>query len=138
MASDDSKPFQRILAGVHVLVVDDVADNRDIECMLLKVHGAATSAAESVSAALAATAVAEPDVILTDLHMPGEDGFALLRALRERAEAGGRRLPVVALTADNSDRARDAASEAGFDAVLFKPVEPVRLVRTIAGLVGRY
>jgi CheY-like chemotaxis protein len=138
VASNGGETFLRILDGVHVLIVDDVADNREIERLLLEWHGARVTEAESVSDALVRTEFDAPDVVVTDIHMPDTSGYSLLEKLREAASADGRRLPVVALTGDASDRARETMRIAGFDAVLFKPVDPDKLVRAVAGLMGRY
>jgi CheY-like chemotaxis protein len=138
LASNDGDVFRVILDGVHVLVVDDIADNREIERALLEWHGAVVTEAETVREALAVVGRSAVDIVLTDIHMPGEDGYALLRALRERFAAGARRLPVAALTGDAYDRSREALATAGFDAVLFKPVEPDKFIRMVAALLGRF
>jgi len=129
--------FHTVLAGVHVLVVDDVADNREIERLVLEWHGARVTEAGSVAEAVAALDRVVPDIVLTDIHMPGEDGYALLRTIRDRS-AGGPAVPVVALTADVSPESRRSASAAGFNNVLFKPVDPHTLVAVLAALLGRY
>jgi PAS domain S-box-containing protein len=122
------------LEGLGVLVVDDDAETRESLALLLKFRGALVSDAASVEEALERCARQPPDVVVTDISMPEQDGYALVDRLR----AGGARRPiVVALTgyASPSDRAR--AVEAGFDAHVSKPVDLDQLVTTIIELVGR-
>jgi CheY-like chemotaxis protein len=124
-----------LLRGVHVLVVDDDAETRDLLHAVLTYCGAHVSAAESARGALATLNRMRPDVIVCDLVMPGDDGYALVRAVRIRAAV--RDVPVVALTAYGF--AHDAAHvlSAGFDVYLRKPVEPRELCRTIDTLRRR-
>jgi CheY-like chemotaxis protein len=74
-----------------------------------------------------------PDVVVSDIAMPGMDGYEFLQKLRELIPArGGREVPVIALTACASGQDRDLALQAGFDRHLTKPVDPAELVRVIA------
>jgi signal transduction histidine kinase/ActR/RegA family two-component response regulator len=125
----------RALLGVSVLVVDDEADARQLMQAILEGAGARVRVAASVAEAEADLAHSRPDVLVCDIGMPGEDGFALIGRLR--AVEQGTRLPAVALTAYARREDRDRALGAGFDLHVPKPVEPSDLVKTVAGLVRR-
>ena len=118
------------LAGVRVLVVDDEPDARELLAAVLAHHGAAVTAAASVAEALAAVQESAPDVVVSDIGMPDADGYELARRLRRLPDAR-RDTPALALTgfARPEDGAR--ASEAGFDAHMAKPVDPVALVELV-------
>jgi signal transduction histidine kinase/CheY-like chemotaxis protein len=119
------------LSGVAVLVVDDDADARIICVQALSLHGAVVTTADSVAAAFEQLQAARPDVVISDIGMPGEDGFALIRRLRARDADGGGRTPVIAVTAYASADDRLRMFEAGFDAHIPKPFEPEDLARTV-------
>lgn len=121
-----------LLQGVHVLVVDDDDDARDLLHAVLQYCGATVLGVESTRSALAALGRLRPDVVVCDLVMPGDDGFALVRAMNTRAVL--RNVPVIALTAYAFAHAPEEALSAGFSAFLTKPVEPWELCRTIARL----
>jgi CheY-like chemotaxis protein/two-component sensor histidine kinase len=119
------------LSGMTVLVVDDEADTRELLIAVLEHHGASVMAAGCVSEALAALDQRAPHVIVSDIGMPEADGYELMRRLRALEDERRRNTPAVALTgfARPEDGAR--ASEAGFDAHMAKPVDPVALIRVI-------
>jgi len=119
------------LAGLRVLVVDDEPDARELLAAVLEHHGARVTVAGCVADALAVLDAAPPDVVVSDIGMPGADGYELLRRIRARDDEHVRALPALALTgfARPEDGARAAA--AGFDAHMAKPVDPVALVDTI-------
>lgn len=121
-----------LLRGRHVLVIDDDDDARDLLHAVLEYCGASVMSAESARAALATLGRLRPDVVVCDLVMPGDDGYALLRALRTRAAV--RTVPVIALTAYGFAHESAEALSAGFDAYLKKPLEPWQLCRTIDDL----
>lgn len=120
------------LRGLHVMVVDDEASVRDLLALTLAKCGASVTMAASVEDALALLPNLSPDVVVSDIAMPGVDGYEFIRQLRERVRPGGADLPVIALTAYASLQDRDRALQAGFDRHLTKPVDPAELVRTIA------
>lgn len=126
----------RRLEGVRVLVVDDEADARDLVTRALQRDGADVRAAGSAAEALGAIDELNPDVLVSDIAMPGEDGYELIRKLRSRERSHGRRLPAVALTAYARQEDRDRALRAGYQEHLAKPVEPTRLSAVVAGLVS--
>jgi CheY-like chemotaxis protein len=124
----------RDLTNVSVLVVDDEPDARDLIKRILSDCGATVTTAPNAHAALDAFRAAPPDVLVSDLGMPGMDGFELLA--RVRALAAGAAVPAVALTAFARSEDRLRALEAGFSAHISKPVEPSQLIATVADMVG--
>jgi CheY-like chemotaxis protein len=128
VAADDS-----LLRSLHVLVVDDEADARTLIEAALSQYGATVTTAGSAAEALASIDRVVPDVLLSDIGMPHEDGYSLIRRLRARPAEKGGSVPAVALTAYASDGDRDAAMSAGFQAHVSKPFDP----REVASLVAR-
>ncbi|MEX2270515.1 MAG: ATP-binding protein, partial [Vicinamibacterales bacterium] len=126
------RPLVR-LDGLHVLVVDDEADARRVLVMVLERVGAVVATAGSVPAALEALAKARPDVLVSDLGMPDQDGFDLIRQLRADGHVA-RDLPAVALTAFVQKNDAHLALLAGFQVHLAKPVDPHHLTSVIARL----
>jgi signal transduction histidine kinase len=124
------------LDGLHVLVVDDEADARELTARMLGGAGARVTAAASAAAALGALEGELPDVLVVDLGMPGEDGYALLRQVRALPAARGGALPAAALTAYARAEDRARALAAGFQIHLAKPVDPPELVAAVAGLAA--
>jgi CheY-like chemotaxis protein len=122
------------LVGLRVLLVDDDDDSRDSMTMLLRVYGAAVTAVGSTREALAALSEGIPDVLLSDLSMPGEDGYALIRKVRALPAHRGGHVPAAAVTArvTGEDRARVLA--AGFQAHVPKPVDAVEFATVVARL----
>jgi CheY-like chemotaxis protein len=118
------------LDGVRLLVVDDQDDERELLAAILSYRGAHVVTADSVPAALRAIEEWHPDLLVSDIAMPGEDGYVLLRRIRELGTPG-RLLPAIALTAHAGVQDQARALAAGFQAYLPKPIEPAELVRTI-------
>ncbi|PPB81950.1 hybrid sensor histidine kinase/response regulator [Mycetohabitans endofungorum] len=125
------------LDGVHVLVVEDEADARELVHRVLEERGAQVSAVASVRDALQAFDDGTPDVVISDLGMPEEDGFAFIAQLREREAARGGMTPAAALSGRVRGDDRRRALMAGFQTHLAKPVDPADLLLAIASLVGR-
>jgi len=121
------------LAGVRVLVVDNEPDARALVSAILEGCGAQVRATASVAEAMTEIERDRPDVLLSDIAMPGEDGYALIRKVR----AVDRSIPAAALTAfaTAGDRARTLL--AGYQAHLPKPIEPSELTAVVATLAGR-
>jgi signal transduction histidine kinase len=126
-----------LLAGVRVLVVEDEADTRDLLVVALQQCGAEVAAYGSVPEALAALDAAVPDVLLSDIGVPGEDGYSLIRKVRARGPGRGGDLPAAALTAYARAEDRLRALEAGYQTHLAKPVDPAELVAAVGRLAGR-
>jgi len=124
----------RPLEGVRILAVDDHPDARELIRVALADRGAEVHTATSVSEALAALEDSTIDVLLSDLGMPGADGFALVAQVRERERADARQpLVAIALTAYASPHDRSQALAAGFDLHVAKPVDPDTLTDAVAG-----
>ncbi len=122
------------LRGVRVLIVDDHADSRELFNAILSQQGAEVTAFETVREALTAARHARPDVIVCDLAMPGDDGFALIREVRSWPSEQGRTVPALALTAYARVEDRERALRAGFQVHLSKPVEPRDLLDAVTRL----
>jgi CheY-like chemotaxis protein len=124
------------LKGVRVLVVDDEADARDLVATVLRRAGADVLTAVSVAEALAISDRDRPDVLLSDLEMPGEDGYALIRKLRASPDPRLAGMPAAALTAYAGYEDAKRAREAGFEVHLPKPVQSRELVAVLAALAS--
>jgi CheY-like chemotaxis protein len=123
----------RVLAGVRVLLVDDDDDMCFAVRTVLELYGAEVTAVASAAAALAALELSKPHVLLSDISMPTEDGYDLMRKVAERDAT----LPAAALTASVSTETRARALAAGFRMHLAKPFDAVALVMAVASLTGR-
>jgi CheY-like chemotaxis protein len=125
------------LRGCHVLVVDDNEDTRTVLGMMLEAHGATVECVGSVAEAREALGRQVPDVLITDLAMPVEDGFGLLEYCRLHPDPRLQKLPILALTAYGGQQAQDRVLDAGFDAYLPKPVDPAQVGRLVRELAAR-
>jgi signal transduction histidine kinase len=125
------------LASVRVLVVDDDPDTREAVRRLLEQAGAEVVSAGSADEALEALQRAPPDVLVSDIAMPGRDGYDLIRQVRLLAPERGGRVPAAALTAFTQVEHRREALVAGYQAWLPKPIEPTALTEAVARLAGR-
>ncbi|WNZ26914.1 response regulator [Leptolyngbya sp. NK1-12] len=123
------------LYGLHILVVDDEVDARELIRMILHQCGAEVSVAASASEAIALLDRLQPDLLISDIGMPNEDGYTLIRQLR--AEFDSKRLPAVALSAYARVEDRTRALAAGFQLHLAKPVNLPELTAAVASLTGR-
>jgi len=126
-----------ILEGVKVLVVDDEADSREFIAMVLNECQAEVTAVTSVSEALQMLIQWQPDVLISDIGMPGEDGYSLIRKVRSLPSDKGGNIPAAALTAYAGVEDRVRAIQAGFQLHLPKPIEPEELATVVASLVKR-
>ena len=125
------------LANVRVLVVDDEPDARDLLRQLLEECDAEVATASSAAEAIERLQNHRPDVLVSDIGMPGEDGYALIRRIRTRGPDGQVDVPALALTAYARSEDRVKALEAGFQMHLSKPVEPAELIAVVASLARR-
>jgi CheY-like chemotaxis protein len=125
------------LSNIRVLVVDDEADNREMMTTVLQQYGAEVMAVASVKEALKAVIQQPPDILVSDIGMPEEDGYTLIRQLRQQEAANQKPLPAVALTAYARESEQQLALAAGFQMHIAKPMEPNNLVEAIAKLVNR-
>ncbi len=149
--SEDERPRPRVVAastagivdgpvleGVRVLVVEDEQDAREVLTIALRQCGAEVMSAGSAAEALEILrGERTPDVLVSDIEMPGEDGYALIRKVRALEEERGGRVPAAALTAYARSEDRMRALSAGFQVHIPKPVEPAELVAVVASLSGR-
>ena len=129
------------LDGVKVLIVDDEADARALLATLLRQRGAVVTVVASAREALATLTQSaleqRPDLLVSDIGMPGEDGYMLMRQVRALAPAQGGRMPAIALTAYARTEDRIKALAAGFQAHVPKPVEPAEFIAVVANLTER-
>jgi signal transduction histidine kinase/ActR/RegA family two-component response regulator len=131
----DGEQAQR-LADVNVLVVDDDAPTRDVVRAVLAAAGARVTTAASAAEARDVVTRVRPAIVVSDLAMPGEDGFALMKSLRENGTTA-EQVPAIALSALARREDVDAAMAAGFQAHVAKPVDVGELVNTIAQLARK-
>jgi signal transduction histidine kinase len=122
------------LRGLKVLVVDDDEDTCETIGAVLATAGAEVRTCLSARQALTAMDVSVPDILVSDIAMPGEDGYALIRQVRARPTEAGGRIAAVALTAYGRTEDRLKALSAGFQVHVGKPVEPSQLVRIVASV----
>jgi CheY-like chemotaxis protein len=125
---------QGALAGLRVLVVEDDADARELVSAILEDAGAIVRSAESAESGFAAVSAFRPQLLVSDIGMPGEDGYSLIRRVRALGADGG--MPSVALTAFTRAEDRAKALLAGFTVHMGKPVNPAELVSTLKDLAS--
>ncbi|MBW3586621.1 MAG: response regulator, partial [Cyanobacteria bacterium 0813] len=125
------------LVNLQLLVVDDDNDTREFLIALLEEEGAIVRSAASVAEALAALESFWPDVLLSDIGMPGADGYELIGRVREMEVLRGGKIPAIALTAYARESERQQALQAGFQMHFSKPVDVSELIAAITNLSGR-
>jgi PAS domain S-box-containing protein len=125
------------LEGSRVLLVDDDADFLELVAISLRRAGADVRAAASVAGALEVGSSWLPHALLTDLSMPGQDGFALIEAMRALLSEQRVHAAIIVITADGALETRARARRAGVDLFLTKPVDPVDLATVLAGVIRR-
>jgi signal transduction histidine kinase len=119
------------LSGIKVLAIDDQPYTRDVVAAIIRRGGAEVTTASSVREAFARIAAATPDVIICDIAMPDEDGYAFVSELRRNPDAKRAAIPVIALTAFGRAEDRETALASGFDDYLKKPVDPHDLAEAV-------
>ena len=125
------------LEGVKVLAVDDDRDTLGLLAVILSEYKATVQTASSTDEALEVLEWYAPDVLISDIAMPGEDGYSLINKIREcEAQTGGKPVQAIALTAYARVEDRARALSGGFNLFVPKPVEPSELVTAIAALVA--
>ena len=125
------------LTGVHVLVVDDEADARELARTVLAECRAQVTIAATAQAALETLDRASFDVLVSDIAMPVDDGYSLIRAIRARDAARGGQIRALALTAHARIEDRAEALAAGYQQYAAKPIDPAELAAAVASLAGR-
>lgn len=125
------------LEGLQILVVDDEADMRELFAMVLEKSGALVKAVSSVQQAIELIKYWKPHVLVSDISMPEEDGYALIRQVRSLKPEDGGMIPAIALTASARGEERIRSLQEGFQLPLSKPIEPTNLVSVVATLVKK-
>ncbi|HEY3202603.1 MAG TPA: response regulator [Thermoanaerobaculia bacterium] len=125
------------LTGVKVLLVEDQWDSRDLMSEILRTAGCEVTAVGSVPEALEALPVSLPDVLVSDIGMPGEDGYSLLRRIRQYPAEEGGLVPAIAVSAYAREEDRIRSLSAGFQIHLAKPFEPVEMTEAVGRLARR-
>jgi len=125
------------LAGLRILVVDDEADAREIVATILGEAGAEIATASSSRQALEQLKQWRPDLLISDIGMPGESGYDLIRKVRALSPGEGGQIPAIALTAYARMEDRLKILSAGFQMHVPKPIEPMELATVVASLTKR-
>ncbi len=126
------------ITGLRVLVVEDEPDARDLLEHTLRTAGAEVLAVESAAEALDALRERPPDVLVSDIGLPNEDGYALITKARNRPAGQGGNVPALAVSAYAREEDRMRALAAGFQTHVSKPFEPAEIVAVVGGLAGRH
>ncbi|HEX8173516.1 MAG TPA: PAS domain S-box protein [Pyrinomonadaceae bacterium] len=126
-----------LLRGVRVLVVDDEEDARQLLSAILDQCEAVVETASDANQAIEAVRRTRPDVLISDIGMPGEDGYDLLKRLREDFDPAAKALPAIALTGYASEEDRTRSLAAGFQIHLTKPIDPQSLIAAVNQLVNK-
>jgi CheY-like chemotaxis protein len=134
VAAERAVSFNDGLHGLRILLVEDDPEYRAGLSLLLERAGAVVTAVGSAHDALEALELGRPDVLLCDIGLPDEDGYALMRKVRALDPDRGGKVPAAAVTARSSQDDRRDALDAGFWAHLPKPVEVPKLLATVANL----
>jgi PAS domain S-box-containing protein len=125
------------LDGVHVMLVEDDEDSRKLLSTMLKRYGARVTATKSAAEAFRAIASDTPDILISDIGMPDEDGYEFIRKLRALPPDKGGHTPAIALTGYASRKDRERALESGYQQHMAKPIEQADMIAAIAALIGR-
>ena len=125
------------LDGVHVLLVEDDDDSRKLLGTMLKRYGARVTSTKSAAEALNVFSDEAPDVMISDIGMPDEDGYELIRKIRALPVEEGGLTPAIALTGYASRKDRERALTAGYQQHMAKPIEQADMIAAIASLIGR-
>jgi PAS domain S-box-containing protein len=123
------------LTGADVLIIEDEADTRHLLKEILEQAGAIVRTGTSAAEARTQLAQREPDILISDIGMPDEDGYSLIQSLRELRSGMGATVPAIAMTAYVSEEDRMRALLAGFQVHLAKPVNPVELIGVVSALL---
>ncbi len=122
------------LNKLRVLVVDDNADTLELVSFILEEYGTEVITAASAIEAIAAIAQFNPNILISDIAMPGIDGYSLIRKVRTLSSERGGQIPAIALTAYASEEEGTRLLDSGFQMHIAKPVDPAKLVAVVANL----
>ncbi|WP_334968178.1 response regulator [Nostoc sp.] len=128
--SNESTSFK----GLRLLVVDDDPDTRTLLTFLFELEGAEIITAASADDALKIISLFKPDILISDIYLPDEDGYSLLLKVRNLEAKRGRKIPAIALTASAFDEDRNRALLAGYNIFRCKPIDLDELVSAVASL----
>lgn len=126
------------LEGVRVLVVDDHADDRELLTIILRRQGAEVRSASSAAEALLVLEAWRPDVLVSDIAMPEEDGYSLIRKVRDLSDRSLSVIPGIAVTAHARIEDRQRAIAAGYEYHIAKPIDRMRFIDTVSTAAGRH
>lgn len=124
---------RQVLDGLRVLVVDDDTDNLDLIKFVFEEYNAQVTSAASASEALQGITELKPNILISDIAMPQQDGYSLIRQVRNLTEQI-RQIPAIALTGQASVEARNLALKAGFSTHIAKPFDPDMLIAIVSQL----
>ena len=127
----------QILEGSRILVVEDEPDARDLLATILQQYKAEVRGVATPAEAMQELKEWQPDVLVSDIQMPGEDGYSLIRKVRLMETGRAARIPAIALTAHARVEDRMRALSSGYDAHVAKPVNPAEFLTVVASLVSR-
>jgi CheY-like chemotaxis protein len=125
-----------VLDGIRVLLVDDEPDAREMMASALETCGATVTSAASARDALETLAHGDIDLVLSDIAMPGQDGYELIREIRAMPSSRLAGVPAAAVTAHAREDERERALAAGFQMHLAKPIHPATLAKAVAALAS--
>lgn len=125
------------LKGLRVLIVDDDVDSCELMVLTLETYTVETQVVFSVREALQAFLDFQPDVLVSDIAMPDEDGYSLIRKVRQLETHRGNKVPAIAITAVATEEACRYALSVGFNQWITKPFDPDDLVAAIANLTAQ-
>ncbi|HVE59204.1 MAG TPA: ATP-binding protein [Pyrinomonadaceae bacterium] len=134
---DESTTTNKLPAGIKVLLVEDNDDSREMLAVLFAQADLDITAVASVAEALKAIEQVKPDILISDIGMPEEDGYDLIRKVRLLSPANGGRIPAIALTGYASLQDRDRALQAGYQEHLSKPVDIEELFELVKNILDR-
>ena len=126
----------RLLKGLRILVIDDEADSRDLVSAILTRYGSDVNCCESAAAGMEAFKSWKPDLLVSDIGMPVEDGYSLIKRLRRLKSKRAKEMPAIALTAYASQDDQERTLSAGFQIHVAKPIDPEKLIMSVAKVVG--
>ncbi|MBM0740671.1 response regulator [Phormidium sp. CLA17] len=132
MPNPESLHSDLALENISILVVDDNFDNRNYLVTVLEIAGAQVTAVASGQEVIDFLQHSHPDVLLSDIAMPNEDGYELLQRVRMVEQKWGRTIPAIALTAYAKQEDRNQAISGGFQQFLSKPIDPIQLIEAVA------
>jgi CheY-like chemotaxis protein len=138
IAHRENSPLESTtLAGARIVVVDDDPTAVELIKEVLVQAGADVIECRSADEALQAVTQSRPDVLVSDIEMPGQDGYSLIRKVRALGPERGGKTPAVALTAFGRPQDRIRSLTAGFNIHVSKPVDPAELIAIVASMIGR-